>query len=673
MRRSSILCILGFFCFSSFCLSSQGNDFRGVFIGSSKTDITPNFPVLLAGYGGRTKEHEGVDTSLWARCLVIGKDDPAVLVVVDNCGITKEIRSKLAQRIAELGVSEKNLVVSATHTHNAPSLRGYAPILWSGRTSPQQEKRIDKYTSLLIDKMESIVIEALKNQELMKLSWSRGDVRFGGNRRVIRNGKWSGFGFQRNGPVDHSLPVMVARDLEGKARVVWSNYACHCTTVGGRNHISGDWAGYANEMIENEFKSALSLMTIGCGADVGPQPSGGLENAKIHGSTIAKEVKNLLGKKMIPLPGVTSITNSVAKLPLVKSLPRKHWESQKSAAGFQGELAKAMLNEIDFVGGTREEVEYPIHSWKFGDQLAMVFLAGEVVVDYSVRLNAELDWKRLWISAWSNDMPGYIPSKRVLKEGGYEAEFSQVYYGLPGPYLPEVEDTVVNAVTDLLKEDFGAKKNQKIAPFHSFPSSEPATFKRISSWMSELKLGKDKKILEEVQRSIQLALPVSASMINGQGERTEWHNFSGDFVERSFIRQSKRGVGISWKFLLNSDEAKKEIVLCFTGGLGWKTEPETGGFMMDVNGIGSVAFDVTTSPSIWSSSDPRIKLIYLPTWSSDLDSGGFFFLHVLKPNDQEKTNLKISVISKGQGSKRWFAIDLEQKIRERLKNLKNTL
>ena len=95
--------------------------------------------------------------------------------------------------------------------------------------------------------------------------------------------------------------------------------------------------------------------------------------------------------------------------------------------------------------------------------------------------------------------------------------------------------------------------------------------------------------------------------------------------------------------------------------------------MMDVNGKGSVAFDVTTSPSILSSSDPRIKLIYLPTWSSELDSGGFFFLHVLKPNDQEKTNLKISVISKGQGSKRWFAIDLEQKIRERLKKLKNTL
>ena len=672
MHRSCILSAIVFFCLTVFCLSARADSSESVFIGSSKTDITPNFPVVLAGYGGRTKEFEGIDALLWARCVVIGKDDPAVLVVVDNCGITKEIRSKLAGRIAEFGVSEKNLVVSATHTHNAPSLRGYAPILWAGRTSPEQEKRIDKYTSFLIDKMESIVIEALNNRELMKLSWIRGAVRFGGNRRVIRNGKWSGFGFQRNGPVDHSLPVLVARDLKGEARVVWSNYACHCTTVGGRNHISGDWAGYANEMIEKDFKSALSLMTIGCGADVGPQPSGGLEDAKIHGSSIAKEVKNLLGKEMIPLPGVTSVKGSIAKLPLAKPLPRKHWESQINVGGFQGQLAKAMLNQIDSTGRISSEVEYPVQSWNFGDRLAMVFLAGEVVVDYSVRLNAELDWKRLWISAWSNDMPGYIPSRRVLKEGGYEAEFSQVYYGLPGPYLPEVEDTVVNAVTDLLREDFGSTKNQKMAPFHSFPSSEPSTFKRISSLLNEPKVGKGKEILEKAKKCIQLALPINASMISGKGERTEWHNFSGDFVERSFIRQSKRGIEISWNFLPNESEPNKEIILCFVGGLGWKSEPEVGGFRMLINGKNPISFDVTSSPALWSSEDQRIELIYLPTWSSELDSGGFFFVHIINPDKQETNNIKISVASDGQGSKRWFAVDLEQKIVDRLKHLKKT-
>jgi len=411
-------------------------------------------------------------------------------------------------------------------------------------------------------------------------------------------------------------------------------------------------------------------MTIGCGADVGPQPSGGLEDAKKHGSSIAKEVKYLLEKEMIPLPGVTSVTGSTAKLPLMKPLPRKHWESQKRAGGFQGELAKAMLNELDSAGSISSEVDYPIQSWKFGDRLAMVFLAGEVVVDYSVRLNSELDWKRLWISAWSNDMPGYIPSKRVLKEGGYEAEFSQVYYGLPGPYLPEVEDTVVAAVTDLLKNDFGAKENQETAPFHRFPSLEPATFKRIASWLKEPKSEKEKAIVKKVREGIGSVIPIPATMISGQGERTEWNNFSGDFVERTFIRQTKKGIRMSWNFPINIKKGKGPMSLCFVGGLGWKTEPENGGFMMSINGQDSIQFDVTTDPEIWSSSDKSIELIYLPTWSSSLDSAGFFFVHILNPDDQEKPNIKISVSSLGEGSRRWFALDSEQKIMNRLKQLK---
>ena len=643
---------------------------NNVQVGVAKVDVTPREPVVLAGYGGRTKEFDGIDSSLWARCMVIGRNEPAVIVVVDNCGVPGKLRSLLAKRLFKRGIPEKNLVVAATHTHNAPNLRGYAPILWAGRASPDQEKGIDNYTNFLINKMETVVVEALEKREPMQLGWSRGMVQFGGNRRLVREGKWAGFGFQRNGPVDHSLPVLVARDVKGNARAVWANYACHCTTVGSRNHVGGDWAGYANEMIEKEFKSAVSLMTIGCGADVGPQPSGGLGDAKKHGSSIAKEVKSLLEKEMIPLPGVTSVTGSTAKLPLMKPSPRKHWDAQKSAGNFHGELAKEMLSQLDSNGKISSEVDYPIQSWKFGDRLAMVFLAGEVVVDYSVRLNRELDWKRLWISAWSNDMPGYIPSKRVLKEGGYEAEFSQVYYGLPGPYLPEVEDTVVAAVTDLLKKDFGAKENQETAPFHRFPSLEPATFKRIASWLKEPKSEKEKAVVQKVREGIGSVIPTSATMISGQGQRTEWHNFSGDFVERTFIRQSEKGVRMSWTFPFNKEKRKETMTLCFVGGLGWKTEPETGGFRMLINGKDPIQFDVTTSPAIWSSSNKSIELIYLPSWSSSLDSAGFFFVHILNPDDQEKTNIKISVSSLGEGSMRWFALDSEQKIMNRLKQLR---
>ena len=62
-------------------------------------------------------------------------------------------------------------------------------------------------------------------------------------------------------------------------------------------------------------------------------------------------------------------------------------------------------------------------------------------------------------------MPGYIPSRRVLKEGGYEADFSQVYYALPGRYKPELEDLLIATIRDLLGPDYLAPKGQKSAPF----------------------------------------------------------------------------------------------------------------------------------------------------------------------------------------------------------------
>ena len=665
-----IYVIIGLGLFLLVINADPNNQSETVFVGSSKVDITPKFPVVLAGYGGRTQEFEGIDTKLWARCLVIGKENPAVLVVIDNCGITSKIKNDLAERIKKFGISESNLVISATHTHNAPSLRGYAPILWAGRTSPNQEDRIDKYTSFLIDQMEFLVVNALENREPMKLSWGRGEVQFGGNRRIIRDGTWAGFGFQRNGPVDHSLPVMVAADLKGETRVIWSNYACHCTTIGGRNHINGDWAGYANELIEKNNKSAISLLTIGCGADVGPQPSGDSKDAIKHGRAISKEVNKVISDHMITLPGVTETAVKELQLPLQQPKDRKHWQSQLKVGGFHAELAKSMLKKIDEEGSISSEVKYPIHTWKFGQELAVVFLAGEVVVDYAVRFNKEFDWKRLWVSAWANDMPGYIPSRRILNEGGYEAEFSQVYYDLPGPYLPEVEDIMTDGVRELLGKEYIAKKNQEPPSFHEFPSSEPATFKKISHWFSELSVRNNSQA-NRLRKLIHSARAGCKTIIQEDGEITEWYNFSGDFNERVFIRQSKKGTSMSWKSVVSKETDTQ--VFSFSGGLGWVSEPITDGFLMSINDQHQIKFDVTKELSSWKSQDDLVELFYLPTWTSEQDSSGFFFIHFSDAVTSLGEVLNISISSMGSGSKRWFGLDSVQKFDQRIKLLREAL
>jgi hypothetical protein len=533
---------------------------------------------------------------------------------------------------------------------------------------------VAEYTEYAIDKMEEAVLAALDRREPMQLEWAQGSATFGGNRRVIRDGKWAGFGFQRNAPVDHSMPVLAARDGRGKVRAVWANYACHCTTVGSRNRVGGDWAGFANQWMEKEFVGAVSLMTIGCGADVGPQPSGSLQNAEEHGRSIAAEAKRLLTDGSISLGGVPSVVSRRIQLPLTKPKPREHWQAQLKSGGFDHQLAKAMLAKLDMQGSIPTEISYPLSVWKFGDELAMVFLAGEVVVDYAVRLKRELDWSRLWINAWVNDMPGYIPSRRVLEEGGYEADFSQVYYEQPGRYDPDVEDILVQAVRELAGEPFRARADQGLSPYHKLPSGEAFAFKRLSNWVTGKRTKQEIRMLQKLRDYVRVAQPAVGIVSQKGSEETEWFNYAGDHDHRRFIRQLKIGTELTWVTPSSPKNVGGALVYCFSGGVGWETEPKTDGFALVLNDEEKLRFDVTRQLARWVSEDGTVGLTYLPTWTSSVDSGGFFFVALTGIIPANRNGVvPFAVRSLGHGSKRWFALDTQQPDTSKLLNLRRAL
>jgi hypothetical protein len=92
-----------------------------------------------------------------------------------------------------------------------------------------------------------------------------------------------------------------------------------------------------------------------------------------------------------------------------------------------------------------------VQAVQFGKDLTLVALGGEVVVDYVLRIKREFGSKGIIVAGYSNDVMSYIPSLRVLKEGGYEADQSMIYYGLPGPYDEQVEDRIMTTVHQVLQ------------------------------------------------------------------------------------------------------------------------------------------------------------------------------------------------------------------------------
>ena len=424
--------------------------------GLSRVDVTPAEPVRMAGYGSRDHANEGIDMPLFARCAALHhaeSDSVALLISVDNIGLPGSLSRRLAKSIAEKhGVSRERIVFCSTHTHCGPDLVSELSNIFATPLTEQEVAAGERYKSQLGDGILRSVDLAIQDLKPASLSYAIGKAEFAANRRVLTDGRWSGFGVQPDGPVDHTVPVLRIADGDGNVRGIVYNYACHCTTLGGEHYgINGDWAGYASANLESKYPDSVALCTIGCGADANPNPRGSLDAAKIHGRVLSAEVASLVQAEMKPINAAIEPRFDYAALSF--DLPtREELQQRTSDRNPQTRRhAEQLLSVLEEHGRLPATYPVPIQSWQFGDQLTMIFLGGEVVVDYALRLKNQLQDPDLWVTAYANDVMGYVASERMIAEGGYEYDRSGVYYGLPGPWASGSEELFVSRILQMLE------------------------------------------------------------------------------------------------------------------------------------------------------------------------------------------------------------------------------
>ena len=430
---------------------AQAKEPRPIAVGVATVDISPVEPILLSGFLARgTTPSKGVAQPIKAVALAIGSDEEgaSLAVTIDSLGISDAMTEQLAARLKRrAGIARERLAIGASHTHYAPCLPGVAPHIFGKPIPPDQQVIIERYGARFLDKLEQVCLDALKDRRPAWLAWGQGSVDFAMNRRT------------KGGPVDHALPILRAVGSDGNLRAVMVNYACHCTTLNAMDYlVSGDWAADAREAIEAAHPGSTALVMIGCGADSNPKDRPGREVARRHGRAIATEVDRLLKGSLTPITSPPVGRLARIKLPFDTLPTVDQLKALVARGGSPGYNASVQLAKLERGEPLQAELDYPVQVWHFGDDLAIVFLAGEVVVDYVLRLKTELDAKRLWVIAYSNDAPCYIPSERILREGGYEGGGAMVYYGKPTRLKPGIEDKIIATVRDLVPPAFNAPK-----------------------------------------------------------------------------------------------------------------------------------------------------------------------------------------------------------------------
>jgi hypothetical protein len=176
-----------------------------------------------------------------------------------------------------------------------------------------------------------------------------------------------------------------------------------------------------------------------------------MDLAREHGAALGQEVCRVLGTKLRPVRGPLKIAFGKADLPLQEPPPRAELDRQAARkGGLDSWIARQMVAALD--RGEKLPTHYgaPLTVWQFGDDLTLVGLSGEVVVDYVALLEKALGPNRLWPVAYCNDVFGYLPSARVLAEGGYETR--GLYHGGIGRFAPTAQDVLVDKVRQLAEK-----------------------------------------------------------------------------------------------------------------------------------------------------------------------------------------------------------------------------
>jgi hypothetical protein len=190
----------------------------------------------------------------------------------------------------------------------------------------------------------------------------------------------------------------------------------------------------------------------GLGADADPAPRGRLIESKRHGLELAGAVIGVLDRPMRPVRGGFKMAYEEVELPLVDPPSREQLEKDARGEDIYVKLrAEAYLKKLDAAQPLPKSVRLPIAAVRLGEGPTFILMGGEVVVDYSRRLKRLLADDQPWLVGYAYEVPCYIPSARVIKEGGYESDYSLIYYGFYGPFRASIEDLLVNRLTTLVR------------------------------------------------------------------------------------------------------------------------------------------------------------------------------------------------------------------------------
>jgi hypothetical protein len=394
-----------------------------------------------------------VEHPIWLKALALKDDSGAtsVLVTADLVGLSDRMIAVIAKSALEKhGIPRERLILNTSHNHSCPVTED---VLWLYyEFTPEEAAAKDRYTRMVYARYEQVIGNAIAALVPAELAFEQGLAGVAVNRRRSRGPESRAFG----GQVDQDVPVITVK-AGNEIKAIMFGYSCHTTALGGLS-INGDYAGFAQLEIEKSFPGSVALFVQNCGGDANPLPRirgrdvEATELAAMYGRILAEAVRQVIAGTMKPLSGPVRAAMGETELLLQPGIPLDELKQRlPNLTGMPKREFEHFIRQYEQLGSTPDRVKYPIQVWRFGPDFTFIALTGETVVDYSLKFKAAYGWNNAWVCGYNNDLLSYVPSLRVLKEGGYEGVTGMFEYGHRAPYTETVEQQITTKVEELVK------------------------------------------------------------------------------------------------------------------------------------------------------------------------------------------------------------------------------
>lgn len=442
--------------------------------GVSRTSLNPFWGVELTGWGYYlNRTWRDVRDSLHATALVIENGNSQLAVVsTDLMVISREFTQTVREMVQEVtGIPPDSILVSCTHTHNAPASGG---LLGVGEVDPFYEEWAARQTA-------TAIIQAWQERQ---------PARFSAATEIVPD-----LTFNRtrtDGPVDPHLTTLLVEAENGSPIAALVGFQAHPTvsTVLHPRSVSRDVTGELCDHIEHALPGCLALYLQGACGDVNFHRSFSTDESASMPAKILSErlLSSLESRSQLDASQIGSLVRQV-------ELPTRRWTDEEIQAdrteakmrldnhdlsGWRDTIGRVMTNRPDDMvsrhGGeewkaveamcrfnvtwtdimlqdlhTRPEtLSTEIQALQIGD-FAMVSNASEFFTTLALAVREQIDLPHIMFACYSNERIGYLPDAHDVDLKSYAAYQSPKYCN-QFPFTEQSGSVMVTEMVSLANE-----------------------------------------------------------------------------------------------------------------------------------------------------------------------------------------------------------------------------